>query len=66
MSLMSGAVTRRTIARERAGRQRPGETDEEYEARIASYMEPADRALPMSPDAAAAAAARKQRAGVKE
>jgi hypothetical protein len=66
MSIMPSAVTRRTIARERAGRQRPGETDEEYEARIASYMEPADRPMPLTSDAAAAAAARKQRAGVRE
>jgi hypothetical protein len=60
----SGRRTAHTLAKQRAGRQRPGESDEEYEARWREFL---PRANPVPPSIAGndVENRRKARDGVK-
>jgi hypothetical protein len=57
-----GTVSTRTLARERAGRQRPGEPNAEYAERVADHMPRPSEPLPTDPDAISARNERQQRA----
>jgi hypothetical protein len=56
----------REIARQRAGRQRPDESDEEYAERVESFMPRANRKpVNCSEDVRSAEIERQQRAGIE-